>query len=83
MKNRTLAEKLQQDTDKLQGFSNELMVIARKELAKKSMNNNEYSKLIDLITCMNLKSEEMKLEIDSYLHVSRRRKLQTYIDISI
>ncbi|AIF45737.1 hypothetical protein [Virgibacillus sp. SK37] len=80
-----LAAKLYKDTRKVKGFSQQLLDMARKEFINRNINEQDYSKMIDLLTCLNLQSQEMSFEVESYKNAlarSRKRKIGKYnIDV--
>lgn len=79
--NTPLAAKMKKNNQEMKVFADQLLNMARKELGESKMNNQDYSKMVDLITCMNLKANETLFEITSYMNSKRRKSKHHKFDV--
>lgn len=69
-----LAVKIKKDHKELNMFAKQLLDIAINELEASTISEKQYSRIVDLITCMNIKTEEMSFEITSHLNYKKRKQ---------
>ncbi len=74
--NLQLAHQLEKDTRKMQNFSSELIKLVHNKFLSEQIDDYEFSRIVDLVTCINLKNREMNFNLSMYrLDRERQRKI--------
>ncbi|WP_117161276.1 hypothetical protein [Paraliobacillus sp. X-1268] len=77
-----LALKIKRNSKEIDVYTSQLLNVAVTELMESNITEAQYSKVVDLITCLNIKSDEIQFEITSYLNdKKRKRKFSHGIDL--
>lgn len=62
-----LTAKLHDDNKSLKVYLDQLHVLVRDQFSKRTINHVDYSKFVNILTCLFLKTDFMKNELEDYL----------------
>lgn len=76
------AAKLYDDSKRIKVYSNQLLSLVKKEFITKKINPYDYSRFVNLLTCLDLVTDDTLKQIDNFMERETIKKLNS-IDLKI
>lgn len=73
--------KVHDDNTRIKSYSKDLLDLVKKEFATRKIDLYDYERFINILTCLNLQTEETKKEIDSFIR--QYNFVQPLIDVRV
>lgn len=68
-----IASKIYDDNRRIKFYSNELLALVKKEFRLNKITQYDYEKFINLLTCLNLQTDETRNQIDRFISLETKR----------